>query len=549
MRTPRRIAWLALPVALALVAAGCGGGGDEDGDTGSDDATANGAITIDGTQPEVPLVPANTTETGGGAIIDYLWTGLVSYPNDGSDPVNAVAESIETDDSQTYTVTLKQGTLFHDGTEVKAANFVNAWNWGAYSPNGAQNSSFFGDIAGFADVNTADPDADGPLEAPAPAAEEMSGLTVVDDYTFTIELTEPTAVFPTKLGYSAYVPLPDAFFETTPEEFGREPIGNGPVKFVSWEDNVEIVLTRFDEYTLDDKVEIKDITVKHYQEAEAAYQELIGGTLDFQQQVPTSALAGELWKNDLGDRAIEAAVPVTQIIAFPIYDPRFQNPKLRQAVSLAIDREAIAENIFFGTRVPADSYANPLAPGNEEGNCTYCTFDEARAQALLAEAGGFEGEMIFYYNADAAHQAWFEAVASSVANTLGIAARAEGIPTFASFRERINAGQMDGPYRAAWQQDYPDIENWLNPLYVTGGSSNDGLYSNPEVDRLAAAGDAATSLEEAHTQYNAALDLVAEDVPSMPIVVTRQQSGRSDRINTEVTNVGEIDLGSVTIVE
>ena len=69
-----------------------------------------------------------------------------------------------------------------------------------------------------------------------------------------------------KLGYSAFVPLPDAFFTATPEAFGKKPIGNGPVKFVSWADNVEIKLTRFDDYNLDDKVKVKDVTVKLYQD-------------------------------------------------------------------------------------------------------------------------------------------------------------------------------------------------------------------------------------------------------------------------------------------
>ncbi len=145
-----------------------------------------------------------------------------------------VAESIDTTDSKVYTIKIKAGTKFHDGTEVKAKNFVDAWNWAAYSPNGAQNSSFFSDIAGFADVQSLDPDEDGPKKAPTPKADKMSGLEVVDDQTFKVTLNAPFSIFPVKLGYSAFVPLPDAFFSSTPEAFGKQPIGNGPVKFVSW---------------------------------------------------------------------------------------------------------------------------------------------------------------------------------------------------------------------------------------------------------------------------------------------------------------------------
>jgi oligopeptide transport system substrate-binding protein len=545
MRVSKRASAVALGAAFALVAAGCSSG-NSDTPAGNTD----GAITIDGTQPEVPLVPANTTETGGGAIVDYLWTGLVSYPNDGGKPVNALAESIDTTDSKVYTIKIKKGTKFHDGTEVKAKNFVDAWNWAAYSPNGAQNSSFFSDIQGFSDVQSEDPDgADGPKKAPEPKAKTMSGLEVIDDQTFKVTLSAPFSIFPTKLGYSAFVPLPDAFFTSTPEAFGKKPIGNGPVKFVSWQDDVEIKLTRFDDYTLADKVtKIKDINIKLYQDAQGAYNDLLAGTLDFQQQIPTSALAGDKWKTDLGDRALPGTIPTTGLIAFPIYDKRFASADLRKAVSLAINRAEINDKIFSGTRKPATSWANPLTPGSQEGNCTACSYNPDEAKALLAKAGGFQGEMVFYYNADASHKEWMEAVAQSVKNTLGINARAEGIPTFAQFRQSINAHTMKGPYRAAWQQDYPSVENWIGPLYVTGGSSNDGLYSNPQVDALYKEGTSAASEEAAYAKFGEAVTLVDKDVPSMPIYFYTQQSGYSERLKTvKTTNVGEIDLSSVEL--
>jgi len=370
MRVSKRVSAVATAVAVALVAAGCSS--DDSGGNSSQPSgdTANAAITIDGSQPQNGLVPANTTETGGGKVIDFMWTGLVMYPNDGSAPKNAVADSIETTDSKVYTIKLKPGTKFHDGTVVKAKNFVDAWNWAAYSPNGQSNGTFFSDIAGYADVHTDDPDADGPKKAPAPKAKTMSGLKVVDDNTFTVTLSAPFSIFPTKLGYSAFMPLPDAFFATTPDAFGKKPIGNGPVKFVSWQDNVEIKLTRFDDYTLDDKVKVKDVTVKLYQEDTAAYNDLLSNNLDFQQQIPVSSLAGDKWKTDLGDRALNAPVPSTGIIAFPLYDKRFQNADLRRAVSMAIDRQSITDKIFFKARVPADSWANPLTPGNQPGSCT-----------------------------------------------------------------------------------------------------------------------------------------------------------------------------------
>ncbi|MBM0234423.1 ABC transporter substrate-binding protein [Micromonospora sp. STR1_7] len=536
---------IALSAAAALVASGCSSGGGDGDAAGSKD----GSIVIHGVQPENPLVPSNTTETGGGKVVDWLWTGLVEYPNDGGAPRNALAESIDTKDSKVFTIKIKKGTKFHDGTEVKSKNFVDAWNWAAYSPNGAQNGSFFADIAGFDKTYTSDPDGpDGPQKAPAPSAKELSGLKVIDEQTFEVTLSAPTAVFPTKLGYSAFMPLPDAFFTMKPEEFGKKPIGNGPVKFLSWEDNVLIKLTRFDDYSLRDKMKIKDVDVKLYQDETAAYNDVLANNLDFLETLPTSALAGDKWKTDLGDRGLNTTTPSTALIAFPMYDKRFQNPKLRRAVSLAINRQEISDKIFFGTRKPADSWANPLTPGAKPGNCTACKFDPTTAKQLLTEAGGFSGEMVFYYNSDSSHKEWMDAVAQQVKTNLAINARAEGVPTFAVFRQNVNGHKMTGPYRAAWQQDYPDVENWVNPLYVTGGSSNDGLYSNTEVDALAKQAGAAPTLEASHEGFAKAIEKVDQDVPSIPIYFYGQQSGHSEKIKKlELNNVGELDITSVEL--
>jgi oligopeptide transport system substrate-binding protein len=338
------------------------------------------------------------------------------------------------------------------------------------------------------------------------------------------------------------------FFTEGPDAFGKKPIGNGPVKFVSWQDNVEIKVTRFDDYNLSDKVKIKDVTYKLYQEDTAAYNDLLANNLDFMQQVPTSALAGEKWKSDLGDRAKESPIPVTGIIAFPIYDKKFQNPKLRQAVSLAIDRQSINDKVFFGTRPPATSWSNPLAPGGGANDCSTCKYDPTQAKQLLQEAGGWTGKMTFTYNGDASHKQWMEAVAQSVKNTLGIDAVAVAVPTFAVFRQQINAHKMSGPYRAAWQEDYPDVENWVGPLYVTGGSSNDGLYSNPEVDQLYKDATSAKNVDDAHAKFAEATKKIDADVPSIPIYNYSQQWGYSQKLKkVEVTWVGEVDLSSVQL--
>lgn len=549
MRVVMRAGAVVCSLAVGLAAVGCS---SDTADSGSDSGSGSGtssdaAITIDGTEPENGLVPANTTETGGGKVIDSLFTGLVGYKTEDSAPYNAVAESIDTKDSKVFTIKIKSGQKFHDGTDVKAKNFVDAWNWAAYSPNAAQNSSFFSDIQGFEDVQSEDPDEDGPKQAPKPKAEKLSGLKTVDDSTFEVTLGQPTAIFPTKLGYSAFKPLPDVFFTQTPKDFGEKPVGNGPFKLVQWDHDRQIKLTRFAEYALDDKAKVKDVTLKFYTDFDAAYADLQSNNLDFLQQVPPSAIAGDNYKNDLGERALERAVGVEQIIAYPIYDPKFKNADVRRAISMSIDRAQISEKIFNGTREPADSFVSPAVDGYKKGACGEgCTFDPAKAKELLAKGGGFSGKLTLTYNADGSHKEWMEASCNSIKQNLGVDCVTTPIATFAATRQKINAYEMTGMYRAGWQMDYPSIENFLNPLYRTNASSNDGKYTNPAVDAKLKEADGAVGREDSIAKYQEAEALIAADMPVIPMFFVKQQSGHSDKVkNVKVDGFGELDLAAI----
>ena len=129
----------------ALTLAACGGddGGNGGGGNGSDNGGGGdtGAIVmINGTEPQNPLHTTNTNEVGGGKILQNLFSGLVYYDAEGT-PQNEMAESIETEDSQNYTITIADGWTFTNGDPVTAQNFVDAWNYGANGANGQYSST------------------------------------------------------------------------------------------------------------------------------------------------------------------------------------------------------------------------------------------------------------------------------------------------------------------------------------------------------------------------------------------------------------------------
>lgn len=547
MRSRRVAAWLAIPVSVALVTSACGGpGGSSAGGTGGQQT--NATISYNGTEPEKPLVPGDTTETGGVKVIQALFTGLVEYDPRTAAPRNAVAESIKTTDSRVYTITLKDGWTFHDGAPVTAKSFADAWNYTAYSPNKQQNASFFAYIKGFDQVNTQDPDGPhGPHKAPPPAAQKMSGLRVVDDRILEVTLAKPFSVFPTQLGYAAFLPLPEAFFADR-AAFEAHPIGNGPFRFVSRQPGKNIIVERYEKYAGERKPSVQGVEFRFSQSLEAAYADVVSNKLDFIEIIPSSKLAGNLYQADLPDRHLSQAFLGLQTVTFPLYDARFGNPQLRQAISMAIDRKAVIQQIFDGLKEPADGYLPPNVPGRAEGQCgQLCTYQPERAR-LMFEATGFEGPIELTSNADSANQEWMQATCATITKALGRKCNFVPVPTFGEFRSAINGHKMNAIYRSAWVADYPSIENFLNPLYRTGGSANDGLYSNPTVDQLLARADAAPSQEEGNTLYQEAERLILQDMPAIPLYGQTVQVGWSERLhNVVVTPLRELDLFSVTV--
>lgn len=140
---------LAVLGATALALTGCSGnGGGSDSGSGSGSTNANGIVTTNGSEPQNPLIPSNTTETGGGKIITSLFDGLFTYDADGK-PVKELAKDVSTDDSKTFDITINTGWKFTNGEEITAESFTKAWNWAAQKSNAQGASYFFENIEGY----------------------------------------------------------------------------------------------------------------------------------------------------------------------------------------------------------------------------------------------------------------------------------------------------------------------------------------------------------------------------------------------------------------
>lgn len=517
-------------MASALALAGCGssdGGetpttGGSDGDTtettdATDDGEAAGGeeggsdaiISVNGTEPQKPLIPAATSEVGGGKVVDALFEGLIYYDAEGLSHMG-VATSIEAlnDEKTEWEIKLRDDAVFSDGTPVLAHNFVDAWNYAANIDNALDGQYFFYPIEGWSE------------EEPVT---EMSGLAVVDDYTFTVKATPD---FPDRLGYSAFYPLPDVAFEDM-DAYGQDPIGNGPYKMDgpgAWKHDVEINLVKNETYVGDRVAQNGGLHVVIYASLDAAYTDVLAGNLDILDQIPEASLA--LFEDEFPGRSVNQTGMLITTLTISTNLEHFgmdeEGILRRQALSMAIDRDEITDVIFKGTNLPSKDFTSSAVAGYTDslaGN-EVLEFNPEKAKELWAEADAispYSGTLEIATNTDGPHLIWVEALANQLANTLEISTAPKSYPTFAAFLEDREADVVGGAFRAGWQADYPGMYNFLAPLYATNASSNHGFYSNAEFDQLLDDASRADTQDVAIEKLQAAQEILLQELPSIPL--------------------------------
>ncbi|MER6623573.1 ABC transporter substrate-binding protein [Streptomyces sp. NPDC000931] len=523
MRGATHARWAVCAMAVALAATACGG------ESSADDAGA--VLSASWGDPQNPLEPANTNEVQGGKVLDMIFRGLKRYDPVTGEAKDMLAERIETSDSQNFTVTVKDGWTFSNGEKVTARSFVDAWNYGASLKNNQRNAYFFGYIQGYDEVH--------PENGGKQTADTLSGLKVTGDRTFTVALTQKFSTFPDTLGYNAFAPLPRAFFDDH-DAWVKKPVGNGPYLVDSYTRGSQMSLRTRSDYPGPDKARNGGVDLKVYTDSNTAYTDLMAGNLDLVDDVPAAQLKNV--KTDLGDRYLNTPAGILQTLAFPYYDDAWNRPgaeKVRKGLSMAIDREQITDTLFRGTRTPATDWTSPVLGedgGFQAGLCgELCAYRPDEAKKLVREGGGLPGgKVTITYNADTgSHRAWVDAVCNSINNALDDerACVAEPVGTFADYRNRITGRKMSGPFRAGWQMDYPLIQNFLQPLYYTGASSNDGKWSDERFDDLVDRANRETDPAKAIGLFQQAEKVVRDDMAAIPLWYQNGSAGWSERLS------------------
>jgi oligopeptide transport system substrate-binding protein len=274
-----------------------------------------------------------------------------------------------------------------------------------------------------------------------------------------------------------------------------------------------------------------------YNSLDTAYTDLLANNVDVLDQVPPSAVT--TFESDLPGRTVNQPSATIETFTIPGRLPHFSGEEgmlRRQAISMAINRDQITQQIFNKTRTPALDFTSPAIKGWNDsltGNGNL-KFDPEAAKAAWAKADAiapWTGSFEIAYNSDGGHQEWVDATANSIRNTLGIDAKGKQYATFAQIRTEATNRTIQSSFRSGWQGDYPQQYGFLAQNYQTGGSSNDGEYSNPEFDRLLRESAGQTDQAKAQELLDQAQEVLLKDLPAVPTWYRNAASGWSENVS------------------
>ena len=521
--------------AAALGLAACGGSksgstatsGSAAGSTAGGTNTAGFTVQY-GSNPET-LDPALNSAIDGANTIITIFEPLLLI-NENNEVIGGQAESWETsEDGLTWTFTMRDGLKWSDGTDLNAKDFEYSFKR-MVDPNTAAPyaETCLGMIDGFEEA-AGFPDKDGnPTAEPNPDALNVKASD--DGKTLTIVLSYPCSYFDKMAAFATMSPVQQATVEANGDSWCTSAdtfVSNGPYMITDWTPSERIVLTKNPNYVGgwdNSKIVTDTITLLLLEDSSAAYAAYNSGEAQLIKDVPTDEIPSLTKAEDGGDFYVDTILG-TYYVSLNLQRDAFKDAKVRKALSLAIDRDYVANTIMQGTYSTADSIVGPGIVDesgyfHDNGNAPYISADYeanlAEAKKLLEEAGYPNGEgypTIEYSTNDAGYHVPLAEYLQQAWGDLGITLTINKME-WSSFTPARRAGEYDVA-RNGWVMDYNDPSNMLD-LFCSGNGNNDGKYSNPDFDAAIDASRVADSAEH-FAQLHKAEDILMEDMGCLPI--------------------------------
>lgn len=523
--------------AAALGLAACGGsksGSTATSGTASSAGSSTGSVSTAGftvqygSNPETLDPALNSAVDGGNTIITVFETLLII--NENNEAVPGQAESWTTsEDGLTWTFTMRDGLKWSDGTDLNAKDFEYSFKRMADPDTAAPYAeTCLGMIDGFEEA-AGFPDADGNPTV-EPNLDALNVKASDDGKTLTIVLAYPCSYFDKIVAFAAMSPVQKATVEANGDAWCTSPdtyVCNGPFMITEWTPSERIVLTKNPNYVGgwdSSKIVSESITLLLLEDSSASFAAYNSGEAQLIKDVPTDEIPSLTKAEDGGDFYVDTILG-TYYVSLNLKRDAFKDAKVRRALSLAIDRDYVANTIMQGTYSTADSIVGPgIVDENgyfhDNGNAPYISADYeanlAEAKKLLADAGYPNGEgypTLEYSTNDAGYHVPLAEYLQQAWSDLGITLTISKME-WSSFTAARRAGEYDVA-RNGWVMDYNDPSNMLD-LFCSGNGNNDGKYSNPEFDAAIEASRVA-DVSEHFAQLHKAEDILMEDTGCLPI--------------------------------
>ena len=532
----RNIAAAAMAGALAVSLAACGSSAS----TGAANATGEAADAAEagstgftvqlGPNPETLDPALNAAVDGGNTLITIEEPLLIIDENNEVQP--GQAESYEvSDDGLTWTFHMRDGLKWSDGSDLTAADFEYSFKRLASPDTAAPYAeTVVGMIDGYQDA-IGNPDEDGNTTTD-PDWDALNVRASEDGKTLTVQLSYPCSYFDKLASFVATSPVQQATVEANGDAWCTEPdtyVCNGPYMITEWTPSERIVLSKNPYYVGgwdSSKIVSDTITLLLLEDSSASYAAYNSGEAQLVKDVPTDEIPSLTRAEDGGDFYLDEIMG-TYYISLNDQEEPFTDVRVRKALSLAIDRDYVANTIMQGIYTPATALVGPgivdengYFMDNANGGEPYISDDyEANleeAKSLLAEAGYPDGEgfpTITYSANDAGYHIPVAEYLQQAWGELGITMNIDKVE-WSSFIPMRRAGDYDIS-RNGWSMDYNDPSNMLE-LFTTNNGNNDGKYANPEFDQViedSRVADKTTHFEKLHE----AEDILMNDAACIPV--------------------------------
>lgn len=449
---------------------------------------ADGVTVQIGPNPETLDPALNSAVDGGNMLITLFETLLIIDEDNKVQPGQAEKYEIS-DDGLTWTFTMRDDLKWSDGTELNAKDFEYTFKRIADTNVAAPYAeTVIGMIEGYKDA----------IDSKNP--EKLNVKASDDGKTLTIKLAYPCSYFDKIVAFGTMSPVQKATVEKNGDSWATKPetyVCNGPYTITEWTPSEKIVCKKNENYKggWDSKKIVTDkLTFLLLEDSSASYAAYTGGTAQLIKDVPTEEIP--TLKKDKKDEFNVDTILGTYYLSMNLNKAPFNNKNVRKALSLAIDRDYVANTVMQGTYTPAYNYVGPSIIDSEgmffdnakkeNGGKTYISEDYKanleEAKKALAEAGFPNGEgfpTITYSTNDAGYHKALAEYLQQAYKELGITMNID-IVDWSSFTPQRRAGEYEMA-RNGWVMDYNDASNMIELFYSTNGN-NDGKYSNPAFD-------------------------------------------------------------------